>query len=466
MTIACPRDPLLPGLSAALDADHVAQLLDARLRALGQVDRRVLEARPAYIRYKPGTNAVVQYQLRLRDRSGVTWSPPVAFALYPGDHAAQLAARRRTRELAARLPAGPWPLGGAWAEQDLGALAQGFPFDRTIPGLASAVDPRQLAGLIACGRPAEPAPDGLAITLLRHKPGRRAVLRAAARDGRSWFVKAGPELRPALLAALAAVLAERGLRTPAIVAADPDRGLVLQQGLAGRRLALDAAAGSDRDDGGVQPPADGLAELICAQLRGVQGLDPTRLPGLRAWDPLPVLARAVAALAPLRPERAGDLARLAARLEAAWRRQPPRPPVLVHGDFYEDQVLLDPRLGLALLDWDEAGLGPAALDAACWLAHAQAAAHEGETAPVAAEQIRAAWLGARPRDARQLDLLACIQLLALAPGPFRRLEPRWPEVVDRRLRQVDLLLHAAEAVTSGARRRLLAQTTPSWKVEP
>lgn len=466
MTIACPHDPRLPRLAAALDADHVAQRLDARLRALGQGDRRVLEARPAYIRYKPGTNAVVQYQLRLHDRSGVTWSPPVAFALYPGDHAAQLAARRRTRELSARLPAGPWPLGGVWAEQSLGALAQGFPFDRAIPGLASAVDPLQLADLISRGRPTEPAPDGLTITLLRHKPGRRAVLRAAAGDGRCWYLKAGPELRPALLTTLAAALAERGLRTPAIVAADPDRGLVLQQGLAGRSLMGDAGARTVRGAEGVQPPAADLAKRICAQLRVVQGLDPHRLPGLRAWDPLPVLARAVAALAPLRPLRAATLARLAARLEEAWGRLAPRPPVLVHGDFYEDQILFDPRQGPALLDWDEAGLGPAALDAACWLAHARAAAHEGETAPVAAEQIRAAWLAARPADARQLDLLACVQLLALAPGPFRRLEAYWPEAVDRRLCQVDLLLRAAEAVTSGAPRRLLAQTTPSWKVEP
>ncbi|HQZ70203.1 MAG TPA: phosphotransferase [Anaerolineae bacterium] len=463
MTIACPVDPRLPGLAAALDADHVAALLAARLRAQGNNGICVADVHPVYIRYKPLTNAVILHRALLRDATGSSVEQPVALTLYPGDHATAIAGRRRSRELCARLPRGGWPLTGAWSEPSLGALAQGFPFDRGLPGLATVIDPRLLAAVIDHGRPGDPPPRGLAITLLRYKPGRRAVLRAAAADGRRWYVKVGAELRPALLECLARGLTELGIRTPAIVAACPDEDIVVQAGLDGTSLmALPASRRSDSPDG-VDRAAAPSADQVCALLRRVQRLEPAVVPGLAARDPIAVLARAVAALDPLLPARAADLARLAAGIEKAWRRLPPSPMVLVHGDFYEDQILVDDHKGIALLDWDEAGLGPAALDAACWLAHAQAAALEGEPAPVAAEAIRAAWLAARPEDAQRLDLLAAIQLLALAPGPFRRLEPTWPQAVEQRWRQVEAhMSHMsdAEAVTSGSPRRLPSQTTP------
>jgi hypothetical protein len=463
MTIVCPVDPRLPGLSAALDADHVAALLAARRRAQGDDDTRVAEVRPVYIRYKPLTNAVVLHRARLRDATGSIVEQPVSLTLYPGDHATAIAGRRRSRELMARLPRGDWPLVGAWSEPTLGALAQGFPFDRGLPGLAVAVDPQRLAAVIARGEPEAVAPSLLAIDLLRHKPGRRAVLRAAAANGRCWYLKVGTELRPELLAHLARGLGALGIRTPAIVAACPNQGIVVQEGLAGTSLMALAASRSSYGPDGVDRAAAPQADHVCALLRRVQRLAPATLPELARWDPLAVVARAVAALDPLLPGRAAALARLAAAIETAWLSLPPTPPVLVHGDFYEDQILVDDSEGLALLDWDEAGLGPAALDASCWLAHAQAAELEGERAPVAAEEIRSAWLAARPQDARQLDLLAGIQLLALAPGPFRRLEPGWPQAVERRWRQaVDLISRcsAVQAVTSGASRRLPTQTTP------
>lgn len=463
MTIACPVDPRLPGLSAALDADHVAALLAARLRAQGDDGIVVSGVDPAYIRYKPRTNAVVLHRVTLGDASGKVARQPVAFTLYPDDHAAAVAGRRRVRELMARLPRGGWPLAGAWSEPTLGALAQGFPFDRGLPGLAVAVDPQRLAAVIARGEPEAGAPSLLAITLLRHKPGRRAVLRAATPNGRCWYVKVGAALQPELLERLARGLTGLGIRTPAIVAACPDQDIVVQEGLDGTSLMALAASRSSYGPDGVDRAAAPQADQVCALLRRVQQLAPATLPALARWDPLAVVARAVAALDPLLPGRRLALDRLAAAIEKAWLRLPSTPPVLVHGDFYEDQILVDDREGLALLDWDEAGLGPAALDVSCWLAHAQAAELEGEQAPVAAEGIRSAWLAARPQDVRQLDLLAGIQLLALAPGPFRRLEPGWPQAVERRWRQaVDLISRssAVQTVTSGASRRLPTQTTP------
>lgn len=455
MRIACPSDPGLPRLPAALDGPYLAGLVQERLRALGQAGLALEALRPCYIRYKPGTSALIQVQLRLREPGGAVLHQSLAFALYRGDHASSLAARRRSRVLAAGLPAGPWPLAGYWAEPGLAAFAQGFPFDRGLPGLALALDEQALTQILAAAD-AGPWPPLARPQLLRHKPGRRAVLRADAGDGRNVFVKLGPEQRPALQAALAPALARRGLRVPALLAAHPAQDLVLLEGLSGHRLEM---AGREQAAAGDMVA---LASLVLGQLLGAQGLalPAARLPGLGPWAPLAVLGRAVRGLSAILPREAAGIGRLAAGIEEALRRLPPAAPVLVHGDFYEDQILLDRRAGPALLDWDEAALGPPSLDAACWLAHARAAALEAEPAPVSAEAIQEAWLALRPAERRPLAVLSSLQLLALAVGPFRRLEPDWPLAVRRRLDQVDMALREAQAVTFPAARRPLVQSTP------
>lgn len=456
MHIACPVDPGLPRLSAALDDQYLAGLVGARLDALGQAGLRLESVRPGYIRYKPGTSAWVQVQVRLGTASGEVLTQDLTFALFPGEQAAAMAARPSSRRRAAKLPAGPWPLAGVWVEDSLGALVQGFPFDRGLPGLAWALQGPKLSRLIteATG---ESWPEGPPPERLRHKAGRRAVLRAEAYDGRCCFVKLGPELRPDLLAALAPALQRRGLRVPRVLAAAGAKELVVLEGLAGDGLAPPPS-------GRTADPRAGtvLADRILRPLRRAQGLalEGAGLPGLRVWAPQPVLERAVQGLGAILPAELPGLLRLAALVEEAWLRLPPQSPVLVHGDFYEDQILLHPVEGTAYLDWDEAALGPASLDAACWLAHARAAALEEEPAPVAAEAIQEAWLGLRPTEARPLALLAGLQGLALGVGPFRRLEPDWPAAVRRRLRQAEADIRSAQAVTFAPARRLPVQSTP------
>jgi aminoglycoside phosphotransferase (APT) family kinase protein len=80
------------------------------------------------------------------------------------------------------------------------------------------------------------------------------------------------------------------------------------------------------------------------------------VPSSLALPPLPVLEDPIASLPPLLPATpAGD--RVRAELEAGTITVEPRPPVLVHGDYWPGNVIWrDGRL-VAVIDWEDACLG-------------------------------------------------------------------------------------------------------------
>ena len=110
---------------------------------------------------------------------------------------------------------------------------------------------------------------------------------------------------------------------------------------------------------------------------------------------------------------------------------------IVHGDLYENQVLVDGE-ALSLLDLDDLGLGDPLLDAANFSAHLLVLGTSGPPAATAGilryrEELRAAFCRRLDADPAALAWREAYCLLRLASGPFRVLHPDWPRRMADRL---------------------------------
>ena len=246
--------------------------------------------------------------------------------------------------------------------------------DVALPTLGAALDPvRASAAFAAVEAFAEARVRVEDVALLRHKPGRRAVIAydlVVTRDGRDQHVPAVGKMRARRYA-----------------------------GHAHRRLRdLHAGGfGADSADGIAVPEPLGVARSLNLWLqRRVEGVEATRALRHAAATPLAariahaidklhrhpvtttrthtlddelaILARVFAIVAAQRPAWARRLDALldAGRALAARRRHAPL--AAVHRDFYGDQVLVHGDR-LTLLDFDLYCQGPAALDAGNFLGH-------------------------------------------------------------------------------------------------
>lgn len=325
------HDPAIAALTEVLDPDRLRHRVERALPSWGPVSGVHLD----YLRYKAGVSltagAVAQ------TASG----PQRLYAVAGGPGFAGKLAKsvRWAHDRPGRGPAATGPHLG-----DDRLLIGPPATDRALPG-----------GRLAITAPGRLAAGADAAVVLRHKPGRRLVLRLDAETCPVAVVKA--HRRPGTGGLLAAtdLLTAHGVRVPAVrstrqrdrlVVLEMLGGSPLENGLdervqhrAGRLLAAvhDTPAHTLGTAGGVS--------------RGLRGA----LDGIRALAPGQLSEAA----------RAAELALecLAARVAG--------PVALVHGDFSVDQLLDGPTLGL--LDLDEARLDDPATDLASWFA-AEAAA--------------------------------------------------------------------------------------------
>jgi Ser/Thr protein kinase RdoA (MazF antagonist) len=362
-----PFDPALPRLAVALDGEETAEIL-----AEGTGDE-LLSCRPRYIRYKPGTNCVVLYDLALAD--GTTTLAHVK--LYPGDRA------RRRAESDPR----------AALVEELGAVLYRFPVDPRLPALARLDDTR----------------------LVRYKPARRAVVELG--DGR--FAKLYADDRGPRIFTVSRSLADAGVQTPAPLAYDPSRRMLVFDRVDGRPLdKVDRPALEHR-----------IADVAVALARIHAGTPSCQTAEGEASR---VLA-AARTLAQLRPERSREARRLghvlASRIGSGVG--------VVHGDFSPDQVLVS-HGGLSVLDFDGSRLADPLLDVGSFLAHLSLDGHADLR-----DVFLAAYADHLPLDRGRAVLFESVALLKLAVLPFRRLEPDWPSTLERRLALAERRLEEA-----------------------
>ncbi|CAM3873068.1 aminoglycoside phosphotransferase family protein [Kibdelosporangium persicum] len=290
-----------------------------------------------------------------------------------------------------------------------------FPFDPDLPGLARALDPVRARVLIEATGLA--VGGDVTIRTRAYRPRRRAVVEVRLPGHRRVFVKV---VRPAL----AKELHHRHRITPTAPESLgwTDDGLVLLAGLPGRTLREKLLDHKEVDPRSVVEALDSLPWELADGERG-----PT-------WgQKAPHYAGVVGAVAPHLAPRARAIA------EKVFHDRPEGPDVPVHGDFYENQLII--HNGHArLLDIDTAGRGERLDDAACLLGHLAVLA---QTRPDHATHITAVHDQLEAHFADCLDPAALRRrtaavVLSLATGPYRVQEENW-------LRNTELRIELAES---------------------
>lgn len=392
------HDALIPA-AAHLLGDDAFDLVEA---AVAHARGDLLHLSPVQVQHRPGHELVVRYHAE------VAWDG--------GEP-------RRETLLAAATSDGA-PEGTLVLEADgMQAGVWRYPFDPELPGLPGAVTPS----------------DGERLEVVAYRPTRRAVVRATGPDGTVAYRKV---VRPREMEHLVAThtrLGDAGVPVPAVLGADMDAGVLTIAELGGtnlRDVVMTARSGWPR------PEAVGEVILDLAAVAAREDLPGTRM---GQADAAASHARAIAAVM---PEEQGRLDGIVAALQglAAF---PDRDDLVVHGDMYEAQLMVEDGTVTGVLDLDDVRRGDPRDDAANALGHL----HVLEPESAAQRQLLERWrertrealveqLAIAPAD---LDLRTAAVIVGLATGPFRAQRDDWRAEVQRRLGMASRLVRRTQA---------------------
>ena len=420
--VPAPGDPALPSLGTLFDGDAMRTAIGAHVDP--DSGFALADCRPGYVRYKAGTNCVVQYRLRFESRRDGTSLEVPAHASIHSDATAEAdwnrASFQRLLDRArSNQPELPIPR-GIFLEA-LPALVEVYPVDRKLRRLLSAASASEARAALRESLPEvdRSSFDVTAIERVRYKPRRKALLRYRL-AGSAHSVVYGKLYARGLAESrfrISRLLSSAYHPTPSVLAHDRKLDLVIHAEAEGVRL-------RDLRGGGA---FEGSMPLVAAALDELHSIDVDALPGLHAVSAAGSVMASAAAVSSLLPARAGECLRLATRI-AARIGELEGPAGVLHGDFYDDQALVSGR-GVTLLDFDEIGIGPPAADVGNFLAHLEQNAEEEAALASARRAFLEASIVRRPDVARTVALFESAALLRRAVAPFRQMRPDWPERV-------------------------------------
>jgi aminoglycoside phosphotransferase (APT) family kinase protein len=407
-----PDDPALPRLPVLLDAEAMAPFLH---RSLGPY-APFPDVRVHYLRYKPGTNIVVRYDVGL-DGRGYDVIAMIKAGRSLGRRAEKPENVALARCIDGRSPA-PMPL---HYEPELDALIQWYPLDLELPALAEP-PARLLAELEAAG--ASLGDVGGEPATLSYKPRRRAVLRVGDHVLKIYahqreFAAAGAGLRAA--AGLC------GVRTATIQGELATKLVIVQDALSGSRPSQAADVALEA--------GELLHELHNSRTRGQPTERETDLAAAKPSHQLAAAERSAGLVTALLPTLGSRVQALLHELEAEMPSINNLVPT--HGDFNARQLLVRGD-GLAVVDLDAMCLAPAALDPATYAGHL---VFGGPDDLAGASEVLERLLegyGGRP-FALEWYLATCI--LRRSPWPFRYQQEHWGE-------RLEGMVTAAEAAVN------------------
>lgn len=234
-----------------------------------------------------------------------------------------------------------------------GLFAHSYPLDLRLPKLRLAVRRSSLSRTLG------PTLSVVQLTLKSWRPGMRCTLEAEFADGRRGFVKLTAQRDLAALCerlrrAHHAVANDDRLELPEVRACLPGAQLYVLGACRGRAIA--DMATDDADD----VAADVLSAFQSLAVDGIERIH-------RTDDELTLLKTWLDFLTRLQHRRLPVFARVFEALQMDAPRSE-RPPVVVHRDFYDKQVLAYAN-GASLVDLDTFCRGDAELDAGNFLAH-------------------------------------------------------------------------------------------------
>lgn len=227
-----------------------------------------------------------------------------------------------------------------------------LPFDPHLPALASvaelAANLLTEAGALTAAR---------SLHRVMYKPGQRAAFVVNDADGQPcWLVKLLTPTAAAKVARRTRLLADAGLgevaRVPILAAHDAAEGALLCSYIPGTALSA-------------LPAARITADLRDRVIETVAAVHRLRSPTTPTWE-LDKYLGAIGRLvddASTALERPNELRAMFDKVSAVLRRDSGEPH-LIHGDLTRRNIVVDSELGLGLIDWDDASLGPVERDLA------------------------------------------------------------------------------------------------------
>ncbi|MGE3620663.1 MAG: aminoglycoside phosphotransferase [Acidimicrobiia bacterium] len=384
-----PHPASWPEPLALLLGEPARGLLAAATAAAGA---DLVRCRPRQVNHQPGSSTTVQYRVDARWPDG----------------------RTSAETFVARIGRGA-PRGTAtFTLGSHQASVWRWPHDPGLPGLADALDRDRLAGLFDSLGLDPGAPE---VRVRAHRPGRRAVVEVRGPRHRLFLKVVRPDRAEALhrrhrlLAGHLPVPESLGWT---------DAGVVVLTALPGRTL-RDAL----RSGGPLPEPSTvtGLLDALPASLAA----------GPARRDLVAAAGHHAEVIADHLPAARTRLARLRDALEP-FALPDGHAVAPVHGDLYEAQLLVSGDRIVGLLDVDTAGPGCRVDDLANFVGHLSVLGLGlGRTAAVnrwGAALLREA---ERRHDRREVRHRVAAAIVGLATGPFRVLEPGWPDATLRRL---------------------------------
>lgn len=409
------RDSAIAGLGLLLAPE---QLRDGLNRQLGSevIDHISLN----YLRYKTGINCLGRYDIQA---GGRTIS---AFAKAHGPDSSRKLSKAMQRP-AVDSVIGP----GRVLLREAGIVFSLFPNDAKLPSLARLQSDHQRRRLFTriFGHQS-PWLDSEIVEVLNYKPERRHVVRLQRADGQSALLKF--YTLNGFSRALS-IHRAMGELVPEVLGLSRKHGVFAYRWQAGDSL----RALGNRVDSLTDCLAATAAALAAAHTSDPSGL---RIPDLNQQEKsLYELAHQVGFLLPHLQKRA---VRMACRLADWLRRQPPGT-ALVHGDFYDKQVIVNGDEA-KLIDFDEVSLGDPLLDLGNYGAHLEWDVTREAMTKTELEQQQRALLSAYERVAgpvqeMQLHKYTALGLFRLLHNPFRDWEDDWPEKTGRLLSRIESL---------------------------
>lgn len=418
-SLPLPRDEALPGLASLLDVGWFARAVADLLLPAGV---EPTACAPLYVRYKPGTNAIAVFAVAVPGFEAPLWVQ--GKCLGDGDYA-----NARDKALAT-----------SWSEPSVGApvaacddervILLAFPNDPALEGLRHATHAKRMQRTVQALVPGLGADEWrvsdsrLAITPIRLKPEKRAVLRL---DTRAVAHATGEKRRLRLYLRVDAD--GRGAHDLAVLdhihrelAGHPDVAAPHPAGYDGdHRLLVVEDAGGESLAGRHNARAMGVA------LAALHALPAPALACRPFGAHLDAARETAAMIGALDAQLGGEALRL---LESLMDRagDAAGTPALAHGDCHPGQVLAAPDR-VVLLDFDRSHVGDPVADLGNYLAHLDLAslAAPAVAAPLAAALLESyASAGARRPEPARLATWRTLGLLQLATMPFRALDQAWP----------------------------------------
>ncbi|MDP9177180.1 MAG: aminoglycoside phosphotransferase family protein [Gemmatimonadota bacterium] len=476
-----PADPAVPGLSFALRAESLFELLTQRLDECRD-GLRFLDGRLVDVQYTPGVGAKVLWKIKVHDPETGRTGRQLLFVRalrvdepMPPDPVELIARYRDLR--ASKGMARRMPFRTAWlAAHDARVVVHAYPLDPVMPNLLTVAHPQEMKVAFQHLWQARGARvRRVHVDTLSYTPGMRAALQyeVLAEDRKSTM----PELRrlvgkidarrpPARLFAGHWAIWRK---TAGRVSIAPPVGYVavarlsLQEFLKGRRLSDITAPGE-------------LAGRVRKAARAIANVHALTLPVLKhrsVEKEMSNVARWGGVLSQVRPLQARRIESLSNRLrrEVVERM---RITGTIHADFHLANVLANAH-GVMLIDWDQAAHGDPMLDVGRFLAALRVTSLRmtGTLDGLAAvgDGFLEAYIEQTGESVQRARLLEAVSLMTAAAAPFRMQREGWEEhadlLIDEIERTLDLSLAGPRVAGTPKdfRREIAFSDRPAWAMD-